>query len=146
MRELLTSPELCVMAQFSELKRKHAFPLLFLGFRFLKKAPKPSVVSLCKPCTAWSLQGSWTEPWHGGLCLSHNISAGFVAPSPSALPLIAASGPQAPSPVVPSGAAPSGLLFALDLLFHFPANHTVSLSLGHTAPAATTIVPLLRVG
>lgn len=78
--------------------------------------------------------------------MSHNVSAGLAALSLSALPPITADGPQAPNPVVPSGAAPSGLLFALDLLFHFPANHTVSLSLGHTALAATTIVSLLRAG
>lgn len=34
------SPELRVMARFSELKRKHPFPLLFLGFRFKKNSPQ----------------------------------------------------------------------------------------------------------
>lgn len=146
-REPLTSPELCVMAQFSELKRKHPFPLLFLGFRLKKSLCGVSLQSPCWCCsTARSLWGSWPGPRCRHSSLSHNIIPGFAAPSLPALCLISASGPLAGKPVVPSGAAPSGLLFALDLLFSFPANHTVSLSLGHTAPAATAIVPLLRAG
>lgn len=142
-REPLTSPESCVMAQFSELRRKHPFPLLFLGFR-LKKASLQTPRWSCS--TARSLRGPWLGPRHQGSCLSHNISPGFAAPSLPAQCLMAASGPLAGNSSVPSGAAPSGPLFAPDLLFHFPANHTVSLSLGHTAPAATAIVPLLRAG
>lgn len=153
-REPSSSPRFFCHGLVLRAETQHPFPLLLLSFvlkgekKTILAAPHEPLAGATVPFGALRDPRPWAQIWDP--CSPDNIRMKTPGPAaPSHYPCVFLP-PQALSPplkpLVPSGAAPSGPLCALDLLPRFPADRPGPLSPGRTAPAATAIVPPLRSG